>query len=380
MTDLIRIKINQLKIGVPVEYDIFDSEGQLLLKRGAVITSPYQLLRFTAHGYCEEQEDTPPTNFNSHLVRPAGHHLNPFEVIEGCAFRLGRIFFNIVQGQQAEEEILQVCRDLDSACSTNPDATLGAVHLLHGHAYTTIHPIHTATMAHFLCAHLGMEERETLAILAAALTCNISILELQEVLQTQDGPLSSEQRDEIQHHPRMSVEMLKENGINNELWLTIVAQHHERINGTGYPIGLSANDIDYGAKIVAVADAYSAMISPRLYRETNLSRDALDQFMHGKGQEFDETLCRLLVKNMGSYSPGSFVELANNETAVVVRRTANGDCPIVASIKADDGSIYSMPVIRDTHVTEYAVRGMVKRIWEHKLDLSEIWGYEATPA
>ena len=374
MNKLIRVKINQLKIGVPVDYDIFDLKNQLLLKRGAVITSGYQLLQITAHGYCEEQEASG-TNFNAHLIKPAGNHLNPFDVIERCAFRLGQIFFKVSQDLKAEAEILDICRELSTACDTNPDATLGAVHLLHGHAYTTIHPIHTATIAHFLCAQLGVDEDERLAIIAAALTCNISILELQEVLQTQDEPLSPEQKAVIQQHPQHGVDMLRANGISNELWLTIVAEHHERINGSGYPGGLTANDIAFGAKIVAVADAYSAMISPRIYRETNLSRDALIKFMHGRGKEFDESLCRLLVKNMGMFPPGSFVKLANDETAIVVRRNTNSDCPIVASMIAGDSSDYSTPIIRDTHATEYAVQGMVKRIWGEKLDLSEIWGY-----
>lgn len=373
---LIRVKLNQFNIGDTIDCDIYDSRGQLILKHGAVITSGHQLLQLTARGYYEDAPlKTSDADDQRHDEHGASHQPNPFTIIEDCAFRLGRIFFHLSQSQQATDEILDVCHDIGRACAANPDATLGAVHLLHGHAYTTIHPIHTAVLVHFLCTILGAEKEETLSILAAALTSNISMLELQEILQTQDEPLSAEQKMEIQNHPTHSMEILKCNGVTDELWINIVHQHHERISGDGYPHGLIANDIVYGAKIIAVADAYSAMISPRIYRETNMAKDAQRKFLLGKGSDFDESLCRLLVKNLGVFPPGSFVKLANNDTAIVIHRSSDSLCPTVASVLTADGSSYLPPVIRDTRSADYFIQGMVPRSWTQKLDLSLIWGY-----
>lgn len=379
---LVKVRATQFKVGEAVDSDIFDNNGLLLLKRGAVITSSHQLLQLTERGFCEPA--TIATNATNAARRqekdesaeqPLEDDASPFLMIESCAFRLGRILYNLTQGQQQEKGILTLSRSLAKACEKDQDAALGAVHLLHGHAYTTIHPIHSAVLAHFLCSVLGTDEQETTAIVAAAFTSNIGMLDLQETLHTQTAPLTEPQKRGIQNHPTEGVELLKKNGINNDYWLKTVLEHHERINGEGYPQGLKGDDIVYGAKILAVADVYSAMISPRAYRETMIAKEALKNFLLSKGQDYDESLSLLLIKYMGVFPPGSFVKLANGDTAVVVRRGADSMCPAVASIIQPNNQLYIKPMLRDTRSPDFLIKGMVQRNPRLNLNLPMIWGY-----
>jgi HD-GYP domain-containing protein (c-di-GMP phosphodiesterase class II) len=74
--------------------------------------------------------------------------------------------------------------------------------------------------------------------------------------------------------------MLRDANINNQLWLDIVFQHHEKIDGCGYPVGLEGDTIKKEALIISLSDRYSAMISPRSYREGMNAQSALGKIIY----------------------------------------------------------------------------------------------------
>lgn len=309
-----RVTSSALNVGDPVPWDVLDNTGKLLLKKGAVVTSTRVLELLVERGCYLPPADT----LNAHATlgkavpeRTQGP-FNPFEIIETCTFRLGRVLFNLTQKKDCTEMIQVIANDIMHACEKAPDATLGAVHLLHGHAYTTIHPIHVATLCYALCTAIKVPIAETRTIIAACLTSNIGMLELQEVLHDQTTPLSDEQKAQIQRHPQASVDILKASGINDPLWLEIVMQHHERSHGEGYPKGLKGDEIGRGAKILAITDCYSAMISPRSYKESMEASTALKTLFLERGKAYDETLAVLLIKYMGIFPPAP---LSNSTTA-----------------------------------------------------------------
>ncbi len=264
------------------------------------------------------------------------------------------------------------------ACDKDPDAALGAVHLLHGHTYVTIHPIHVAALCHALCRVTNLSDEETHRIISACLVSNIGMLELQEVLHDQTDPLSQEQKDQIAAHPEESVKILRANDIDDEAILTIVLQHHERAHGGGYPKKLKADEINNGAKILALADCYSAMVSPRIYRDTVDTSAALKTLFLERGKEYDGQLAIQLIKYMGIFPPGTYVRLANEEIGLVVRRTKNNMAPQVSSVISIKQLPYSRPIHRDSKRKEFAIKGIVENNKKLSFSLATIWGYETT--
>ena len=102
---------------------------------------------------------------------------------------------------------------------------------------------------------------------------NMSILQLQDVLQAQQAPLTGEQKEVIQRHPETSAALLRERGVSDEIWLNAVLCHHEAIDGSGYPQGSKGDAIPMPAQLVSLADVYCARISNREYRRgRNASR------------------------------------------------------------------------------------------------------------
>jgi len=303
---------------------------------------------------------------------------NPFEIIDACADSLGQVLHQIEGHDDAEGIIIEICNAIIHACESNTDATLGAVHISHKNPYSCLHPIYTAVLSYVICQMLKMSADEIKNILAAALTSNLAMFDLQEKLQQQVTPLSQSQKELIDKHPTESVNILKRSGINNQAWLDMVQQHHERANGKGYPAGLKDEQILVGAKILGLADVYSAMISPRTYRESMEASDALKSVFLERGKECDETLAILLIKRMGVFPPGCYVNLSSGEVAIVVQRTKNPMKPKVVTLLNPAGRAYVCPVCLNTDSPEHNIIGTAKRLEpdEVKVKLHRIWGYE----
>lgn len=373
-----RVAKKDVDVGDTLPWDVLNKEGKLLLKKGAVITSSrvYELLLERGLYQVPTLEKTGKIAGKPE-EQPKGP-FNPFEIIENCTFKLGRTLYNLTQNKDCRDNLNLITKSLMMACDKDPDAALGAVHLLHGHAYTTIHPIHVAALCHALCRVTKLSDEETHRIISACLVSNIGMLELQETLHEQTDPLSQEQKDQIDAHPEESVRILKENNIKDEAMLEIILQHHERAHGGGYPNKLKADEISQGAKILALADCYSAMVSPRIYRDTVDSSAALKQLFLERGKEYDEELAVLLIKYMGIFPPGTYVKLANDEIALVVRRTANNMAPQVSSVISVKRLPYSRPIKRDNNRKEFAIKGIVENKKKFSFSLATIWGYETS--
>ena len=109
----------------------------------------------------------------------------------------------------------------------------------------------------------------------------------------------------VKKHPEVAYEVLKPLRLLRGV-LPAIRYHHERMNGTGYPSGLSGEKIPLEARILAVADAYDAMTSSRPYRKSRLAhQQAIDELKHGAGTQFDPEIVRVFV---GLWEPLDSIE------------------------------------------------------------------------
>jgi hypothetical protein len=154
----------------------------------------------------------------------------------------------------------------------------------------------------------------------------------------------------IRRHSQEAADWLAQAGVSDPDWLNAVAQHHERADGSGYPQGLT--EIADIAVALRAADVFMAKISPRKLRPALPIQEAAKQMYradHG-GQ-----ISSAIIKEFGIYPPGDVVKLACGEVGVVMRRTDNAKCPIVASITDGAGRPTVHTVQRDTSQPEYAI-------------------------
>ena len=188
----------------------------------------------------------------------------------------------------------------------------------------------------------------------AALTMNIGMTRLQDQLALQDSPVTAAQRTRIEGHAARGNEQLREMGVADELWLEAVLRHHDAPPGalSEQPVALQL------ARLIRRADMFAARMSPRK------ARAALAATVAAKGAYFDERkepdeAGSLVIKALGIYPAGSYVQLASGELGVVLRPGPAIDKPLVAGIADRDGSPYVQPARRSTNTRATAiVRGV----------------------
>jgi len=117
---------------------------------------------------------------------------------------------------------------------------------------------------------------------------------------------------------RLGLEALSQEGPLPPDILQGIAQHHERLDGSGYPKGLKGPDIGIYGRMAAIADTFAALITPRVYANPVSPHDALLNLFEWAGTSFHEPLVEQFVQAVGVFPVGSMVELSTKEVAVVL--------------------------------------------------------------
>ena len=153
--------------------------------------------------------------------------------------------------------------------------------------YTAGHSLRVADLAEKLAVEMGLPWQEVHTVRAAARVHDLGKIEMDANVLTRPGPLGKEGWDLMHRHPSAGAEIVVRfpefaQGAN------YVRCHHERWDGKGYPRGLHGEEIPLGARIIAVADAYDAMLTDRPYRKALSLEMALAEFQRGAGMQWDE--------------------------------------------------------------------------------------------
>jgi HD-GYP domain-containing protein (c-di-GMP phosphodiesterase class II) len=151
---------------------------------------------------------------------------------------------------------------------------------------------------------LYLPHRRLAMLVFAAAVHDIGKITVPSHVLAKPGPLEPWERRAIQEHPVAGQRLLEPYADSPEL-LAIVRSHHERWDGAGYPDGLEADQIPLGARIVAVADAYTAMVEPRPYREPLSCHLAQAELLEQAGRQFDPLCARAGFSITGSLLPAA---------------------------------------------------------------------------
>jgi HD-GYP domain-containing protein (c-di-GMP phosphodiesterase class II) len=226
--------------------------------------------------------------------------------------------------------------------------------LRHDHSrlnnYGIAHALHCAALCGLIARRLGWSPRESASVMGAALTMNISMLDLQGVLAASGSRPTTQERQLIDEHPLSSAELLRLAGVSDDDWLQTVEQHHEVPGGGGYPRKI-VNPTEM-SQLLRFIDIFSAKHSPRTGRAPLPAHQAARElFIQGKGNP----LANVLIKEMGIYPPGCCVRLASGEIGIVTRVGATAKTPIVAAITNRKGDAMAQPLRRDTSLPAHAI-------------------------
>lgn len=196
--------------------------------------------------------------------------------------------------------------------------------------YTYIHSLDTCIMATFLGLNSQVDEWGLKELGIGAILHDIGKTGIPISILNKEGRLTDEEFNEIRRHPAYGAEMLKKNIAIPSPIIKMVEQHHERIDGTGYPHGLKGKQISKYAKIVCICDVYDAISNDRCYRKKFSPNDAYELILSGSGTAFDEDLVRNFKNTFSIYPLGCCVRLSNGEEGYVINQNKGfPDRPII---------------------------------------------------
>jgi hypothetical protein len=357
------VKLYDALIGQELPWDLYNASGVLVAGAGMVVADDSQLSRLSMRQlYREIGVDLDESNLLARL-RYAMH------VYPAALEAIGT--------PHLESKIREIAGILISLARLDFDASLGLSRLL---------PLPDPVLRQcLLCAQfticLGLEKElpdadiESLA--AAALTMNIGALHMHGKLAKETVAIPSHIRAEMQRHPDRSAGLLEVSNIEDTNWLDAVRQHHENLDGSGYPDGLSDKDIFLGARMIRVADYYTAKIDGCRSRPNKSAKFAFKQLLGSERGKIDSHIAVLLLRRLGLYPAGTLIRLANRETAVVLRKEGDSNSAgHVIAFVGPNGRVLKEPVIRNTALAPYAATDIVKPSTDWpQIAWERFWGY-----
>ncbi len=176
-------------------------------------------------------------------------------------------------------------------------------------AYTKGHSEQVAYYACLIGREMDLSERDIEILRNSSYLHDLGKLGIKDSVLLKPGPLNNEEIELIRQHPSMTIKILEPLGLRKEEMDTCF-YHHERINGKGYPSGLKGDEIPLFAKILSVADSYSAMVSERPYRKGLTKKQAIKELEKWAGIQFDRDIVNVFVKILYENETG---EVRDNE-------------------------------------------------------------------
>lgn len=223
----------------------------------------------------------------------------------------------------------------------NPDALVWLTHLKMRDEYTATHCINVCILALTFGRTLGIDDGPLHKLGMGALLHDIDKMQVPDEILNKPGRLSKEEFEIMMGHPSHGHAMLVDDHDLDAESLHVVLHHHERLDGGGYPQGLSEADIPMLTRITSIVDVYDAITSDRCYHDGVSPALAMENLFKWSKGNFDISLLEKFIKCLGIYPIGSVVRLNTGEVGVVVSTDEDHRVrPIVLLAMNADGKAY----------------------------------------
>jgi HD-GYP domain-containing protein (c-di-GMP phosphodiesterase class II) len=225
------------------------------------------------------------------------------------------------------EAVSEVVERMADSILRSPDALTSLTRLKNFDEYTFFHSVNTSALALSVGRHLGYERTPLLQLGTGMLLHDIGKTLIPIAILNKPGRYEAHEFEIMKQHVLRGAEILSSTTGLTDMFLKPTLEHHERVDGTGYPHHRSKIDLSQFGLIAAIVDIYDAVTSDRCYHKGKTPHDTL-QFLYQLGTQghVDGTLVQRFVQVVGVYPVGSCVSLSTGETAIV--KQFNHEAPI----------------------------------------------------
>jgi putative nucleotidyltransferase with HDIG domain len=256
---------------------------------------------------------------------------------------------------KAYEFASNVVQDLVSSTLTEGDI---AIHAMNGHRIGDQHYQHELNIlvvSMLLAKNLNVSDEDAIILGMAAILHDIGKRQISDKILLKKDPLTLRETAIYQTHVLLGLNMLKEVAVPKKI-LTIIGQHHEFADGSGYPKGLHCDDIDPLSHILIIANMYDNLCNPSNPALAKTPYEALSVMFAQQRHLFDQTILRRFIKCLGIYPPGSVVRLSDQKLATVL--STNPQQPLrpfiqmLTDSEEEDGEIIDLREALDINIIQ----------------------------
>ncbi|MEM9257397.1 MAG: HD-GYP domain-containing protein [Pseudomonadota bacterium] len=241
------------------------------------------------------------------------------EAVDRLSQGIDQIFDQLLIGGKLD--VVRAKKSIDPMISSiirNPDPCVWLARLKQEDHYTYQHALGTSIWSVALGRSIGLPKADLRSLAMGGMLIDIGKLRLEAKLLNSEEPLSEADRLRVREHVRLGVQLVEESPLMNRDVADMVAHHHERYDGSGYPAGMRGEQIPLFAAIAGLVDCYDAITSHRPYARAISPAQAVRLLHDWKDCEFQSELIESFTQSVGVYPAGSLVELSTGEVAVVV--------------------------------------------------------------
>ena len=208
--------------------------------------------------------------------------------------------------------------DIIDSTFRNRDASLALIKLKTYDEYTLTHSLNVAVLSISMGCHVNYSREKIRDLGLGAILHDLGKTQVPLNILNKRGPLNENEFNTIKSHPVVGANMLERTKKIPPKAISVARNHHERIDGSGYPKGLSGNDLDEFSIITGLSDIYDALTSDRVYRKGIPPHNALRTIFALRRKQFDATWVEKFTQCLGIYPAGTLVKLNSGEIAVVL--------------------------------------------------------------
>lgn len=273
----------------------------------------------------------------------------------------------------------EFAQHLVGSIDRNPNALMCLTKIREKDSYLLEHSLNVAVLLANFAKHIGLAEVEVQELALSGFLHDIGKIKVPDEILHKPGRLTDEEMDIMRKHVDYGIETLQEMELPAHIIRTM-AEHHERLDGAGYPVGLKGDEISLFGRMIAIVDTYDAITAHRCYKVGMPSQRALKILLEDSPVKYDMELVQKFVKCVGVYPVGSLVKLTGEQVAMVVQQRPDSPLkPVVKVFYSVRSETYTAIKDIDLNQSQYKIEKAVlpedfgidfNRFFEEKIALA----------
>ncbi|MBS4041634.1 MAG: HD-GYP domain-containing protein [Flavobacteriales bacterium] len=318
------VPINSVKEGSQLAKTIFDKEGRILLSEGVKLSESL-LRRVKANNiFSIYIHDEYSQNEIEDIIKPELRQKAIKLIKDSFASFTKGINQNSNNKMQAVKikyeytnSINQLVKDILDDILSRQNIFVNLVDIKSMDNYTYEHSVNVTLLSLIIGIELNLNKDQLFELAVGAMLHDLGKTFVPVEILFKAGALKAEEFEIIKNHTTKGYEYLKNNIDISGVSRMVILQHHERIDGKGYPLNLKGQEINNLAKIVTIADVYDALTSDRPYRRAMSPNEALEYLMGGVDRFFEYQYVKAFIRRVIPYPEGTLVKLSSGDIAVI---------------------------------------------------------------